>query len=176
MPDDATAAADEAQDTGTDTGQQDPAAAAMAEAEKWKALARKHESASKSLSRELSELKNKDLPDAERRVEEAKALARAEALKETALERAGDAAVAAAAGKLTNPEIARRLIELEPLVSDDGSFDRKEIAKAVDQLVKDEPYLAAKGDGRAGGSADQGPRGGGPAPDMNAWLRNAAGR
>lgn len=150
-----------------------------AELEKWKAQARKHEERAKAnaaAAKELERLKREGMSDQDKAVAEAKAQARAEALKETAAERVGDAAVAAAAGKLANPELARRLLDLPALLDDEGNFDRKAIAKAVDQLVKDEPYLAANGNGKPSGSGDGGARGSKPAADMNAWLRTAAGR
>lgn len=53
---------------------------------------------------------------------------------------------AAAAGKLANPALAVRLIDLDDFeVDDDGNVDEDEIAEAIEDLLKENPYLAAQG-------------------------------
>ena len=56
-----------------------------------------------------------------------------------------------------------RLLDLDEFeVNDEGDVDAKAIAAAIDGLLTDKPYLAAKG-GRPRGDIDQGPRiNGGP--------------
>lgn len=73
---------------------------------------------------------------------------------------------AAAAGKLANPSLALKLLDLSDFdVNDDGEVDTDAINAALDALIKDEPYLAAtQGDSkpRFQGGADNGTRGEGP--------------
>jgi len=53
---------------------------------------------------------------------------------------------AAAVGKLANPAIAVRLIDLDELeVDEDGEVDEDAIADAISKLLEDNPYLAAQG-------------------------------
>lgn len=68
----------------------------------------------------------------------------------------------AAAGKLADPADALRLLDLDDFeVDDDGEVDAKAITKAIAELVKDKPYLAAGSAGKPKpGSADGGARGG----------------
>jgi hypothetical protein len=87
---------------------------------------------------------------------------------------------AAAAGKLQDPADALRYLDLEALL--DEELDDRELAKRVDRLVVEKPYLAvANGDagGKRVGVRSQGAR---TAPggtkeadaDGSAWLRKAA--
>ncbi|MDQ2877269.1 MAG: hypothetical protein M3Y33_21635 [Actinomycetota bacterium] len=53
---------------------------------------------------------------------------------------------AAAAGKLKNPAIAVKLLDLSVFETDgDGNFDQSEIEDAIGELLKADPYLAAQG-------------------------------
>lgn len=53
---------------------------------------------------------------------------------------------AAAAGKLADPRDALRFLDLTQFeVDEDGQLDEDDVADAIDQLVKDKPYLAAAG-------------------------------
>ncbi len=53
---------------------------------------------------------------------------------------------AAASGKLANPALAVRLLDLDDFeVDDDGNVDEDEIAEAIEDLLKENPYLAAQG-------------------------------
>ncbi|MFI7240102.1 hypothetical protein [Streptomyces cyaneofuscatus] len=52
---------------------------------------------------------------------------------------------AAAAGKLADPADAPRFIDLSKIkVGDDGEPDAKQIKKAIEDLLKEKPYLAGK--------------------------------
>ncbi|MFG2671367.1 hypothetical protein [Streptomyces sp. NPDC048445] len=88
--------------------------------------------------------------------------AREEARAEVWGERVESAAIAAAAGRLANPQLAARLLDLSEIgESDKGRPDRDAISELIDELLEDEPYLAApaKGDGRRfQGGADGGAR------------------
>lgn len=53
---------------------------------------------------------------------------------------------AAAAGKLADPSDAHKFLDLGQFeVGEDGDVDQDEIADAIDDLLKDKPYLAAQG-------------------------------
>ena len=135
-----------------------------AEAEKWKALARKNEerakanaaadAAAKRLQQELEQVetaKSADLTALQQKVEELAAEREAEARARREAE-----VRAAAAGKLADPSDALRLLDV-------GSFDSAdEIAAAVDRLVAEKPYLAGGSPRRFEGAADAGPRDGDP--------------
>lgn len=69
---------------------------------------------------------------------------------------------AAAAGKLANPAIALRLLDLSDFdVNDDGEVDSDAISAAIDELLKNEPYLGVtQGEPkRFQGTGDGGARG-----------------
>ncbi|MFJ2318410.1 hypothetical protein ACIOTN_17110 [Glutamicibacter sp. NPDC087661] len=51
----------------------------------------------------------------------------------------------AAAGKLQNPALAVRLLDLSDFeVDEDGNVDEDDIAQAIDELLEKEPYLAVQ--------------------------------
>ncbi|OQQ32272.1 hypothetical protein A6411_10725 [Prescottella equi] len=53
---------------------------------------------------------------------------------------------AAAATKLADPSDAHKFLDLDQFeVGEDGEVDQDEIADAIDDLLKDKPYLAAQG-------------------------------
>lgn len=87
---------------------------------------------------------------------------RQEVREEVWTERVQDAAIAAASGRLANPQLAARLLDLSGITEDDkGRPDRAAISELIDELLEDEPYLAApaKGTGRRfQGDADGGAR------------------
>ena len=108
--------------------------------------------------------------DAEKAVVAAKAEGRTEALA-AANERLVKAEVRiAAAGKLADPADAVRFLDLADFkVDDDGNVDAKSIGKAIDQLLKDKPYLAPGHTGKPSGSGD----GEGPSPHRRCWPRRS---
>ncbi|MDT0568872.1 hypothetical protein RM704_15575 [Streptomyces sp. DSM 3412] len=64
---------------------------------------------------------------------------------------------AAAAKKLADPRDALRFIDLEQFeVGDDGEVDAEEIAEAIEDLIKDKPYLGAATAKRFQGTGDGG--------------------
>jgi hypothetical protein len=66
---------------------------------------------------------------------------------------------AAAKGVLADPADAYKFLDLDSFeVDDDGNVDEAAIAKALDDLVQDKPYLAAQGGRKFQGSADGGAR------------------
>ncbi|MFH8593097.1 hypothetical protein [Streptomyces rimosus] len=64
---------------------------------------------------------------------------------------------AAAAGRLRDPADALALVDAAALAGKGGDIDTAAVAAAVDQLVKDKPYLAAES-ARAWGDVGAGPR------------------
>lgn len=110
----------------------------------------------------------------ERAIAEARAEARREILEEANSRLLRAEIKAAATGKLANPELAVRLLDMSTFkVADDGTVEVKAITTAIDKLLESDPYLKAS---TVTGSADGG-RQGEPAPsklDMNTLIRAAA--
>lgn len=126
------------------------------------------------MEKELVRIRESGMSDQEKAVETAKREARAEANKAFNTRLVQADVRAAAAGKLADPEDAIRFLDLgEFAVDDDGGTDKKAITKALDELVKAKPYLAASAT-RPTGDADQGARGtAGTGSSMNDLIRNS---
>jgi len=114
----------------------------------------------KALEQELATLKaqqgkDDDQPDPEEIRKQAHAEARAEVLRDRAL----DKVEAKAAKSFADPEDARALLasRVDEFV-DDGKVDVEAIEEALDDLLKKKPHLAAQGGRRFQGSADGGAR------------------
>ena len=104
--------------------------------------------------RQLEEANRAKLGDTERAVAEAADKARNETRAEYDRRLVAAEARARAAGKLANPEIAARLLDLDKFMPDAGEdIDGDAIDAAIDELVKAEPYLNATPPAPAG---DQG--------------------
>ena len=122
---------------------------------KWKAA----EAASRQQAEELAALK----AAAEGREAEHKAAVEAQKVKDEALKEANVRILkaevrAAAAGKMTDPADALRYLDLSSFeVGDEGEVDGAAVQSAINDLLKDKPYLAAQG-ARFEGGADGGPR------------------
>lgn len=111
-----------------------------AEAEKWQALARKHEDRAKANAEKAKgydELKQSQMSEQEKAVERAKAEARAEAFRATAPERVLLAFEAVAKDRLTGEQIAEFLedVDTTKYLTEDGAVDRERVAKKVDALA-----------------------------------------
>lgn len=64
---------------------------------------------------------------------------------------------AAAAGKLADPKDALTFLDLDQFeVDENGEVDSDELVDAIDDLLKNKPYLAAQGGKRFQGTADNG--------------------
>jgi hypothetical protein len=100
--------------------------------------------------------------------EQAKAEARAELLKDRAL----DKIEVLAAKSFANPELARRLLDVDEFVAD-GRVDTDAIKDALAELLEANPGLAAVAPKRFNGPADQGPRNS-KAPDLDQLIAAAA--
>lgn len=146
------------------------------------------ESNAKKASKELIKAKNtvkKLQSEGATDQEKAVAKAREEAAKE-ATGKANSKLVAAsvkvaAAGKMRNPALAVRLLDLEDFsVDDDGDVDEDAIEKAVDKLLEDNPELASDGKTKtksSGGDHNKGKKGENEGKaDMNDLLRAAVGK
>lgn len=125
------------------------------------------------MEKELTRIRENGMSEQEKAVEAARREARAEATKAFNTRLLQAEVRATAAGKLADPEDAIRFLDLDEFaVDDDGKTDQKAITKALDELVKAKPYLAASAT-RPTGDADQGARGAPAASSMNDLIRNA---
>jgi hypothetical protein len=134
---------------------------------------REAETAGRKLALELEQLKSSQLTDQDKALAEARNEGRNEGTRLLV-----EAEIRAqAAGKLVNPQLAARLVDVEALMPANGSMvDGERIAAIIDQLIIDEPYLkapqfapanteplrpagtaptGARGDGKAGGFTRQ---------------------
>lgn len=130
-PTSATDAAAKAEGDGTDW---------KAEAEKWQALARKHEDRAKTNSqaaKELEEFRRQSMTDQERAIEAARSEAKQEAIAAFAGRVAEAELRAAAAGRLTDDQVSTLLdgVNLTRFVGDDGEVDRAAVARFVDGIA-----------------------------------------
>ncbi|MFF0426902.1 hypothetical protein ACFYUJ_21120 [Streptomyces sp. NPDC004520] len=103
------------------------------------------------LEQQLAEKDTADEADRVRREAESAALSKANARILRAEVKA------AAAGKLSDPADAFKFLDLKQFeVDDDGNVDSDEIADAIDDLIKNKPYLAAAPARRFQGTGDGG--------------------
>lgn len=117
------------------------------DAEKWKALSRKHEKAAKAAQAELDKIRKANLSDTEKAIEEARDAGKAEARAEAA------ALIAAAELKAAGvPAEDVAFIDLAKFIGDDGQIDSDAIAQAGKRF-------SARQAAPSSGSADAGPQG-----------------
>ncbi len=143
-----------------------------AEAEKWQALARKHEDRAKSnadKAKAYDDLKRSQMSEQEKAVETARNETRAEMLRETAPRLVSAEFRAVAAGRLSAEQITELLEDLDmtKYLTDTGEVDTERVAKKVDAL-------APKADGFP--DLGQGVRSTRRSADMNQLIRRGAGR
>lgn len=140
------AQATEATEQKPDTEQKPQEPDYKAEAEKWQSLARKHEQRAKDNAEKAKgydELKKSSMTEQEKAVEQAKADARAELLRETAPRLVSAEFRAVAAGRLTSEQVAELIEDLDmtKYLTESGEVDTERVTKKVDAL-------APKGDGK----------------------------
>jgi hypothetical protein len=130
---------------------------------------------------DLERAKTEGLSEKERELAEAEQRGRAAAAAEHGRRLLEAQVLAAAAGKLQDPDDAVRYLDLEGLLELDE--DDRELDKRIDRLVDEKPYLGVSdnGAGRKVGVQSQGARtkpGGTKDTDVDgsAWLRKAARR
>jgi hypothetical protein len=141
-----------------------------------RATRRAAERRAKELESELTKFRESSMSEQEKAIAAAKREAITEATSTFNKRLVAAEVRAAAAGKLADPEDAIRFLDLDQFkANDDGDVDKKAITKALDELVKTKPYLAA-GATRPTGDADQGARGGPAGGSMNDLIRGAVGR
>lgn len=146
MADTAPASTTDAPDTPTDATTDAPADTAdetvdwKGEAEKWKTQARKHEDRAKtnaSAAKELEQLRQQSMSDTEKAVAQARAEGRTEAIKEAAGKMAAAEIRIAAAGRLSDQQVATLVdgVNLAAFVADDGDVDAGKVREFVDGIA-----------------------------------------
>lgn len=149
-----------------------------AEAEKYKALSRKHEQRAKQnagAAKELDELKAAQLTEQEKAVKEARDEGLAEGLKNGNQRLIRAEVIAAAAGKVADPEDAYAILTANGAlagleVDTDGHVDTAAISAAVDELVKAKPHLAAVRSPSFGSRTQVDAQS--TSADMDSWIRS----
>jgi hypothetical protein len=118
----------------------------------------------------LEELQAKAMTDTEKLIEAAKKEATEEVDARYQVLLKTERLRARSAGKVNDPDDAIRLLDLDSLSLDDEAG----MDQAIESLIKQKPYLAAK---YTVPTIDQGPQGKDPQPkeDANSWLRRAIG-
>lgn len=142
-----------------------------AEAEKWQALARKHEDRAKANSTaatELDKFRKAQMTETERAVAEAKTAGRNEAFVQAGQRLARAELRATAAGRVEKDALDGFLAyaDMSKFLGDDGEPDVKAIETAIKALAG--PQRAPDFDGGARSTA-------GKTTDMNALIRQRAG-
>lgn len=145
----------------------------------WKAFARKHERENRKLLKELEDLRTQNESETEKKIREAKEEGRREAATTYTGALLREAIRSAATAKLADPGDAVLIPDdiRETFADDQGNIDRKAIDKALEDLVKAKPYLAAKGKpAPLPGGANNGAGAGTGGFDINAEIRRKTGR
>jgi hypothetical protein len=145
-----------------------------AEAEKHKALSRKHEDRAKAnatAAKELAELKKQGMSDSEKAVAEAAEEARGQERVRLGGKLARAGFLAAAAGRLPDAAAVADDLNLSKYVADDGEVDEKGLAELVNRVAPKDG--AGAGGGKQRGF-DQGARGTGRTEQRTSSV--AAGR
>lgn len=174
-PDDSGAGAGDQRREGADTGAGPDGEDKLDDAGK-RALERERERRRAALAKvdqleaELADLKTKQLPDDERKLEEVRRQAREEALAEANRRLVRATVRGLAAGKLADPDDAWRFLELDKVeVNAGGEVDEAELTRQLEELVKARPYLAAV-KRAAAGAGDGGARKSAPAPEPSPGI------
>lgn len=124
---------------------------------KWKAE-RERAKAAEAERDQLKQASQSD--DAAKKAEAERQAAITEATKKANARILRSEIKAAATGKLADPKDALTFLDLEQFeVSDDGEVDSDEVAQAIEDLIKNKPYLAAAKASRFQGTGDNGASG-----------------
>ncbi|MEU7863491.1 hypothetical protein [Nonomuraea sp. NPDC049141] len=107
----------------------------IADRDKWKSFARKHEDAWKTSTQELDALRKANLPDAERAIAEAKEKARSETLAEIGSRLAtAELRAAAAWAGVEIPETVSQYLDASRFIGENGDPDAQAISAFVASL------------------------------------------
>ncbi|WP_432160769.1 hypothetical protein [Streptomyces sp. NRRL F-5630] len=126
------------QDDDTDGDGGDDTVDHKVEAEKWRALAKKHEARAKAnagSAKELAKLKREGMSEADKKVDEAVAAAVAQERVKSGERVARSAFLAAAKGRLDHAKDVADDVNLRRYVDDEGEVDEDGIAELVDRLA-----------------------------------------
>lgn len=124
-----------------------------ADAEKWKALSRKNESAAHDALRELEKLRAERMTDTEKAIAEAEQRGQQAAAAKYQTKLAEASFKAAATGKVADVDALLDLVDVSKFVTPEG-VDDDAISAAVERFAKAAPSPAKKF-----GSPDAGPKG-----------------
>lgn len=157
--------------TAADDGLGDAGKKAITEERKARATAERDAKAARD---ELDQLKKTYQTDQEKALDAAKTEGRNEALS-TANQRIVRAEVkAVASGKTIDPDAVVALLDLSQFkVDDNGDVDAKAISSAIDELLKEKPYLTGKA---KAADLKQGARGATSEIDPDQFIRDMARR
>lgn len=154
----------EESDTGDETSTDEVTKPAAADKD-WKSEARRREREARTLRLELDQIKARSMSETERAIAEAKAEGVSEATTRMRAAILRSEVNAAAVGKLADPSLAYKLVDLDDVdVDDDGTPDREAIVAAVDGFLAKHPTLAAQPQGKRPLTAPQGSQGDGSGP------------
>lgn len=126
-----------------------------AEADKWKALARKHENTSTSTLKELEQMRSSQMSESEKAIADAEKRGRDSAVLELRADMARAKLQAAAAGKVSDIDSLLELVDINRLVNENG-VDEAAIAATIERLTKVAPAQPAT---PKFGSVELGPQG-----------------
>lgn len=160
---DDTAGDDDGDDSGDDSDGDDDAKLGPAGEKALREMKKRARAAERELRRlkaqqDSSDDGDDDKPDPDKIRQEVEA----EVTQKVAKERALDKLEAKAARTFQNPELARKLLadQSEDFLDEKGNPDVEAIQEALDELLEDEPYLAADDGTRFKGTGDGGTRNG----------------
>jgi hypothetical protein len=102
----------------------------------------------------LSALQAQTMTDTEKAIAEARAAGRAEAVRDAAKAVAAAEFRALAAGRIADPDAYLELLSLDPFILEDGTIDKKALAKMVERLIAQVAPPGARIPAGAMGSGD----------------------
>lgn len=100
------------------------------------------EKAARDAQEAAEELRAASMTDQDKALQEATEAAKREALAELSGELLDAALAAELAGKVVDPDVARRLLVSDELIGENGRPDPTKITAAVSELLETAPYLA----------------------------------
>lgn len=138
-----------------------------AEADKWKALSRKHENANAQAIKELEAIRASQMTDTEKAIAEAEKRGREATMKELGSQIAEAKLRAAAAGKVADVDALIELVDIAKFVTAEG-VDDNAIAATIERFAKVAPAQPAP---PKFGNVELGPQGDRPRQLTDADLK-----